>query len=147
MVETQELLEATFEIEMSTDSTFMGDVPSSGGLPEDAPGELTWDSSVAGDIYTEDMVGYARARSSDPGGLASDWTVISFTPNVQNDPPTAPTLIAPIGGEEVEGEVELRIRNATDPTEHAEPTNSRSPKAGPWFGRGRPTRKWMRRRS
>lgn len=110
-----ELLEATFEIEMSTDSTFMGDVPSSGGLPEDAPGELTWDSSVAGDIYTEDMVGYARARSSDPGGLASDWTVISFTPNVQNDPPTAPTLLAPIGGEEVEGEVELRIRNATDP--------------------------------
>jgi len=110
-----EELPVTFEIELSTDEEFLGEVPSSGGLPEDAPGEVVWDSAPAGEVFGEDVVGWARARATDAGGTVTDWTTISFTPNVQNDPPTAPTLIAPTGGEDVGSETTLRVTGAVDP--------------------------------
>jgi hypothetical protein len=109
-----EALPVTFEIEMSLDEDFSSEVSTSGEIVEDAPGEVVWDSSLGSAPYLEDALGWARARAVDPADNASDWTTISFTPNVENDPPTEPTLVSPVGGADVEGDVVLVVGNASD---------------------------------
>ena len=83
----------TLEIELSLDPTFTT-AWMSGALADGGSG-VTWDSSLDGASLTEDVPAWARARSTDGGGLASGWTTVMFTPNSANNAPTVPTLIEP----------------------------------------------------
>ena len=102
------------EIELSLDVTF-ATAWLSGALPDSGAG-VSWDSSDASAVLTEDAPAFARARTVDGGGLASGWTTITFTPNSENGAPTVPTLIEPGDGAsplDLEA-LDFRWANSTD---------------------------------
>jgi uncharacterized protein (TIGR03382 family) len=102
----------TYECQIAGDAAF-GDVaraPSAPALP-DGPTTLPVDPAL-----DEDVVWYARCRAVDAAGHASDWSAtVSFTVDAANDPPTAPTILAPEHGSIVDTpDVVLRVGNAQD---------------------------------
>ncbi|MBN1103926.1 MAG: RHS domain-containing protein [Deltaproteobacteria bacterium] len=71
---------------------------------------------LIGTPLTDNVLYYWRARAKDNEQATSNWTdAASFRVNLQNDAPSAPSILAPGRGQEIEEDSPLlELRNSTD---------------------------------
>jgi hypothetical protein len=102
----------TYEFEVYSDAALTKLVAKTSSVAEVLP-VTSWAEPVA---LQENQTYYWRARAFD-GQLYSTWTAAaSFTVNTANDPPSAPTLSAPLAGSTVTTLTPtLAVFNAVDP--------------------------------
>ncbi|MBJ6727968.1 PKD domain-containing protein [Geomesophilobacter sediminis] len=106
----------SYEFDVASDSGFANIVSSTTGVAEGSGGTTAWTVSTP---LSDNTLYYWRCRPRDQHGLAGTWISASFFANTANDPPTAPTLSAPVNGTYNVNEVvtltpALVVTNATD---------------------------------
>ncbi len=106
----------TYRFEVDLVETFdSGDLLTT-DLPGTDTGEVTWSLLDDGVELAEDTLVWARVRGLDPGGVGSDWDVISFFVAGDNTAPPVPELLAPEDGATTDEVVPtLVVGNVLDP--------------------------------
>jgi len=88
----------TYGMEVYSDPDLQTLVASIDGVEAGALGSTRWRVDAE---LTEDVTYSWRARASDDRGLAGPWSEVwSFVVNLDNRTPSAPTIVAPLDGEE-----------------------------------------------
>ncbi|OGW29567.1 MAG: hypothetical protein A2X56_13130 [Nitrospirae bacterium GWC2_57_13] len=104
----------TYEFEVYADTGLVNLIVGSGMRDEGGNGLTAWTVPVA---LIENQTYYWRSRAFD-GWLYGEWMTptASFRVNVENDPPTAPTLASPADRSDVDTlQPVLTVNNASDP--------------------------------
>ena len=108
--------ELTYRFEVDTVPTFDSVELVAADVPETLLGEVAWDLLDDGVELPEDVTVHARVRAVDPGGVGSEWDVISFFVAGDNGAPGVPELLVPEDGTELEATTpSLVVSNVTDP--------------------------------
>ena len=102
-----------YHFELSRDAGFKLVAHASGPVAEGAGGETTYTVPIDLD---DNAVWYWRVRPRDDAGLYGPWTAGNFAIDRADEPPTAPTIRAPVDGEIVHvATPEIAVDGATDP--------------------------------
>ncbi len=99
------------EFQLDLSASFDSAALQQGTVASGEDGQTAWTPTEA---LSEDQTWFVRVRCSD-GAERSDWAEASFQIGDGEGAPTAPTLISPTDGSEVEGSLALRIGAAVDP--------------------------------
>lgn len=97
----------SYRVESAVDAGFTG------AIGADVDG-TTLDLAATGAALQENTTNYLRVRSTDADGVSSSWSVISVFVRGENEAPTAPTLTAPVDGDEV-STPKFTFGGSTDP--------------------------------
>jgi subtilase family serine protease len=106
-----ELRGLTYSFRLATDAAMSTVLVSAADLPE-GPGLTTWLTPMT---LEENGTYFWSVRASDGRNMSAWSEPVSFMVDTENEPPSAPGLISPVGGSVPTLEPELRLDAAVDP--------------------------------